>query len=221
MSDLYRDLDSLKRDRKRGRDYRIRVVKRKSILTVIAPHGGFIDAGTSALARAVAADEYSLFDFQGLVEEPAHDLHVTSHRFRDDQLTGLLHQSFFAVSIHGMGDHPPKPHQIWLGGLNFNLKQIVKEALEREGFDVNAEPPKFKGEHPSNVVNLTPLRGVQIELPLTLRKTMFQGKLFHKNGRCPKQTAVFARFVRALRNAIAAYESGFRMPETIASGIAS
>jgi phage replication-related protein YjqB (UPF0714/DUF867 family) len=225
MTDLYPSLDSLKAAMCLGRDYRIRVwrgkwfgpaydtstgnsssSRRKSIVTIISPHGGFMELGTSAIARAVAGSDYNLFDFQGLLAYDPFRLHVTSHIFSDPQLTRLLSSTLFAVSIHGMPDSP-SPKEIWLGGLNRILKENIRVSLEAHGFTCNSKPPKFKGEHPCNVVNLPYARGVQIELPFSLRRQMFHdsNKLFCRTGRTPKTTPLFQSFVRAVRMAVAEY----------------
>jgi len=205
-SDIFPNLDSLKRKLRRGRDYRSRAADRGSIVTVIAPHGGFIDEGSSAIARAVASNDFNLFDFQGLHKQDSFRLHVTSHRFEDPALTRLIARSLFAVSIHGMADNSD-PMEIWLGGLNHELKQVICDVLRGQGFAVKTNPPKFKGEHARNVVNLPKMNGVQIELPYSLRRAMFCGsKMFLRNGRCPKTTELFGRFVRAVRQAINDYE---------------
>jgi phage replication-related protein YjqB (UPF0714/DUF867 family) len=206
-SDVYRDLDSLKRDLREGRDYRIRKRKRRSPVLIVAPHGGYIDRGTSAIVGAIAGKDYSLFDFQGLISENSFRLHVTSHRFRDAVLTEILENSRFAVAVHGMENPENNVDEIWLGGQNRKLKAIVSRCLQAEGFDIDANPPKYKGEHPANVVNLPVEQGVQLELSLSLRAQMFAGsRFFYATGRCPKTTDVFERFIRAVRAAIKQYE---------------
>jgi phage replication-related protein YjqB (UPF0714/DUF867 family) len=203
MVDVYPDLDTLKGEMLKGRDYRVRILDRASTVTIIAPHGGFVDEGTSALARAVAGKNYNLFDFQGLLSVEAFRLHVTSTNFRDPSLTRFLNTSAFAVSVHGMDDEQPGHREIWLGGLNPELKRRMQIALEAADFAVNVSPPKFRGEHPKNVVNLALQKGVQLELPLTLRKQMYVGgKTFYAHGRCPKTTPLFDSFVFAVRVAI-------------------
>jgi phage replication-related protein YjqB (UPF0714/DUF867 family) len=204
--DIYPDLDALKRDMRKGRDYRIRILDRASTVTIVSPHGGYVDEGTSGLARAVAGRNYNLFDFQGLLKAESFRLHVTSTRFRDPELARFLRTSAVAVSVHGMDDEEPEQLTIWLGGLHSKLKELMQAKLEAEGFNVEASPPKFRGEHPKNVVNLALQKGVQLELPLTLRKRMYRGgTTFHRDGRCPKPTELFERFVRAVRSAIAEY----------------
>lgn len=202
---FFKDVDSLKRAMHKGRDYRIRTLDRNAHVTVAAPHGGLIEQGTSALVLAIAGDEHNLFDFQGLLQVEPFRLHVTSHHFREPMLTRLLNKSDYAVSIHGMPDDFTST-QIWLGGLNIELRCLVHLHLTRAGFSSVFEPPKYKGVHVGNFVNLPALHGVQLELPLTLRKRMFDGKLFCRNGQRPNANALFDRFVNAVRGAIHDYE---------------
>ena len=131
MSDVYPDLDSLKRDMRLGRDYRIRLLNRKSSTTIIAPHGGFVEVGTSAIARAIAGQSYNLFDFQALTKLEPFRLHVTSHRFRDPALERLLIKSLRAISIHGMPDGAVVNNEIWIGGLNQTLKFAIVHSLRK------------------------------------------------------------------------------------------
>ncbi len=201
--DYYSDLDSLKKELVRNRDYRIRWCNRRSKITVIAPHGGYIESGTSAIAKAVAGRQYNFFDFQGLRRERVMELHVTATRFRDPVLTELLEASVTAVSIHSMGEEGDLT--IWLGGLNRELKERIRLSLVAHGFLVNPDSPKYRGEHPNNVVNLPACKGVQIELPGKLIASMFKGnRLYSTKGRCSKTTEVFDRFVKAIREPLAA-----------------
>lgn len=198
MRDYFSDLDSLKAKLVKNRDYRIRWHNKRSAITIISPHGGYIEAGTSAIAKAIAGREYNFFDFQGLRQERVFELHVTATRFRDPVLTEMLEQGVIAVSIHSMGEEGDMT--IWLGGLNLELKERIRLSLEAHGFLVNPDSPKYRGEHPKNVVNLPACKGVQVELPGKLIATMFRGnRLFSPKGRCSKTTEVFDRFVKAIR----------------------
>jgi phage replication-related protein YjqB (UPF0714/DUF867 family) len=185
--------------------FRKRVCDRRSDITIIAPHGGFIEAGTSAIAKAIAGRRYNLFDFQGLQRENPLDLHVTATNFRDRQLTGLLDKSIAAVSIHGMGEQHHK--DIWLGGLNGKLKGLVLEKLRERRFDVNPDSPMYRGESPRNVVNLARNQGVQLELSNELLAELFVKTRFTTGGRCPKTTARFADLVAAVQEAIRLYRT--------------
>lgn len=201
-ADRYTSLAALKEQL--GEDvFRIRVLDRRSNVTVIAPHGGYIEAGTSAIARAVAGPEYNLFDFQGLRRENPQELHVTATNFRHRRLAVMLDDSLTAVSIHGMGTQHHK--DIWLGGLNKQLKQLVLEQLRAQGFAVNPDSPRYRGESPRNVVNLTKNAGVQLELSDELMTELFVGSRYTPSGRCPRTTAKFAALVKAIRDAIALY----------------
>jgi phage replication-related protein YjqB (UPF0714/DUF867 family) len=201
-ADKYSSLAALKEQL--GTDvFRKRVCDRRSDITIIAPHGGFIEAGTSAIAKAIAGRRYNLFDFQGLQRENPLDLHVTATNFRDRQLSALLDKSTAAVSIHGMGAQRHK--DIWLGGLNRELKGMVLEQLRKRGFDVNPDSPMYRGESPRNVVNLARNQGVQLELSDELLAELFVETRFTTGGRCPKTTTRFADLVAAVRDAIGIY----------------
>jgi phage replication-related protein YjqB (UPF0714/DUF867 family) len=200
--DRYSSLTALKQ----GKDkscYRIRLQDRRSLLTVIAPHGGFIEAGTSELAHAIAKDKFNLFDFQGLQREAPQDLHVTATRFRDPHLCELLRTSLAAVALHGM--HDQSTREIFLGGLNFQLKELVLQELLRSGFEVNPHSPLYRGVSRANIVNLAGEHGVQLEIPNELFAELFAGDRFHADGRCPPTTTRFNALVHALRKAMQIY----------------
>jgi phage replication-related protein YjqB (UPF0714/DUF867 family) len=180
--------------------YRIRALDRRSPVTITSVHGGQIEKGTSAIARAIAGRNYNLFDFQGLKRDHPPELHVTATRFRHPTLTRLLHASSFAVSIHGMGNTGNQT--IWLGGLNAQLKQLTLAELQSAGFSVEPDSPKYRGESPRNIVNLPRLHGVQLELPLELTNTMFCGPAFLQNGRKPPTNQLFDAFTAAICKAV-------------------
>lgn len=201
--DKYPSLVSLKKHLRRNEHYRIRARDRRAVATIISPHGGAIEPGTSALARAVAGDDYNLFDFQGLVREHAMDLHVTATRFRDKKLTQMLSRSRVAISLHGMGNQGHT--DIWLGGRNPTLKAVVLRELLAAGFNVNPDSPQYRGESPNNVVNLAVEEGVQLELSFELLALLFPHSRFLKSGRQPRTNERFDSLVTALRNALSAY----------------
>lgn len=203
LLDKYESLAALRKELQEGVDFRVRVLDRNSKITVIAPHGGFIEAGTSAIARAVAGRNYNLYDFQGLrVARPA-ELHVTSTNFRDRPLVRLLRKSCTAVSLHCMGNSGRE--EIWLGGLNNGLKQIVLDGLTREGFSVNPDSPKYRGESRRNVVNLPSCRGVQLELSEELLSGMFISDRFFASSCRPVGGVNYQRLVGVLRASLKSY----------------
>ena len=207
--DRFASLPALMSELSENKDFVIRSHRRRrSKVTIISPHGGYIEPGTSAIAEAVAGRTFNFFDFQGLQVEKPWELHVTSTKFRHPTLDELLSRSVHAVSIHGMGK--VDSWNIWLGGLNTSLKTRIAESLTKAGFSVLTEFPKYKGADPRNVVNLAKNKGVQLELPCDLIDAMFvKGETFSGPGTKPKTTQLFKRFVKALRTAILA-ETGAR-----------
>lgn len=201
--DKYPSLVSLEKHLRKNQDYRVRVRDRRAVATILAPHGGYIEPGASALARAIAEDEYNLFDFQGLVHENPMDLHVTATRFRNRQLTAMLSRSRVAISIHGMGYQGHT--DIWLGGRNRVLKSLVLNELLSAEFCVNPDSPRYRGESPNNVVNLAPEEGVQLELSFELLALLFPHSRFLKSGRRPRTNARFDDLVNAVRKALSTY----------------
>jgi phage replication-related protein YjqB (UPF0714/DUF867 family) len=195
-SDKYASLTALRQFEKPD-SYRVRLLDRHSPLTVIAPHGGFIDAGSSGVARAIAGREYNLYEFQGLRRQSSFELHITSTRFSDPPLTRLLEKSTVAVSVHCMGE--TGDDTVWLGGLNLTLKTAVHQRLVADGFKVNDDSPMYRGESPRNVVNRVKNRGVQLELPSGLIRQLYRDELFLTNGRMPAVTPRFRTLVRAIR----------------------
>ncbi len=201
--DIYENIPALLAALEEDKDFRIRCFDRKSDVTIISPHGGYIEAGTSHIATAIAGDEYNLFDFQGLQKRRPWELHVTSSRFRHPLLRKLLSRSVTAVSIHGMGT--VDSWNIWLGGLNLSLKQRLEKSLTLAGFAVKTDLPKYKGTNPRNVVNLVPDKGVQLELPQDLIEAMFDSKsVFTPTGTRIVTNELFERFATAVRNTVSA-----------------
>ncbi|MBI1266839.1 MAG: hypothetical protein GC193_05330 [Cryomorphaceae bacterium] len=199
--DVYSNLNELRRYRIEGRDFRILSCDRQSEVSIVSPHGGLIEAGTSCLAAAIAGDTFNHFDFQGLLEGDNWDLHITATRFREPSLIKMLRWSRFAVAIHGMG--VTDSMRIWTGGLNLGLKFSIESLLRQSGFVVLNEPPRYRGESPANIVNLPGQRGVQLEIPDDLMASFFSGDcLFSRHEPGPVLSSLGEIFVRCVRQAI-------------------
>ena len=200
--DFYPNLSALKRDLVKNKHYRTKIVDQGTDITVIAPHGGFIEPGSSYIARAVAGSQLNLYDFQGLRRRRAQELHITSTRFRCRRLNDLLLRTRIALSIHSMGDEGPG--EIWIGGLNLELKQRVCDQLSASGFVVNGDSPRYRGVHPANIVNLASEGGVQIELSGNVIAGMFamEGPPFGRRVTQLPTTEHFDAFVTAVRLAL-------------------
>ena len=78
MGDKYPNFATLSKNALPGRDYRI-ILERASTdrVAIIAPHGGSIERRTSDFARAIAADYYPYYLFEGL-DQMAVSMNCTS-----------------------------------------------------------------------------------------------------------------------------------------------
>ena len=171
MVDFYQCYADLAAAELEGVHYRIRAVQRASRIVVLAPHGGRIEPGASEMAALVAADDFSLYCFEGLVSRRR--LHITSSRFDEPRGLALVEASDMPVAIHGRADGGD-PSTIWMGGLHVDLRDRVGEALMRAGFGVSNDH-HMQGKHPNNICNRGRLRaGVQIELPRSLRNAFLR-----------------------------------------------
>ena len=202
-TDFYDSLDQLDQHLVRGKHYRLRIFDRRKSITIIAPHGGYIEQGTSALAQAIAGAEHNLFDFQGLRQRRAHELHVTSTNFRHPYLVNLLGRSKMALSVHSMGTE--NNGTILVGGLNKEVKARIVQALLAEGYPATTTHSRHRGVHPQNIVNLAPDKGVQIELTSKVIARMFETntQYFKADGAAGPLTAYGERFVAIIRQCIA------------------
>ncbi|MBS1994992.1 MAG: poly-gamma-glutamate hydrolase family protein [Cyanobacteria bacterium SZAS LIN-2] len=201
-TDFYDNLEQLNQHLVRDKHFRLRIFDQRSPVTIISPHGGFIEAGTSYLAQAVAGSKHNLFDFQGLRQRRAYELHVTSTKFRHPFLDNLLSRSQIAVSIHSMGTE--NDGTILVGGLNTEVKQRIVKALLAEGFPVTTNARRYRGVHPQNVVNLAQQKGVQIELTNKVITRMFQPRTprFAVDHTPLQLTDYGKRFVLAVQRAV-------------------
>ncbi|MBK9282637.1 MAG: poly-gamma-glutamate hydrolase family protein [Candidatus Obscuribacter sp.] len=200
--DLYPDLDTLKARYRRWQHYNIRIFDMLSDVTIVSPHGGFIEAGTSHIAQLVAGRNYNFFDFQGLLKTRPLDLHITSVNFREPLLAEVLGRSRLAVSIHCMGKEAPG--EIWVGGLNRKLRDCMAKALREKGFTVRTDLPRYKGVHPRNFVNMPVEHGVQLEIAGDVVDSFFStpAKFAREVDFAPETTPVLHSFVAACRKAL-------------------
>jgi len=202
-TDFYQSLDELNQDLVRDKHYRVRIFDRLRPVTIIAPHGGYIEPGTSHIAEAIAGLEHNFFDFQGLRRRRAWELHITSVRFRHPDLVSMLSRSQMSVSVHSMGNQGNG--KILIGGLNSEFKERIYQELALAGFPVTTKARRYRGIHPRNIVNLAQNKGVQIELTTQVIDRMFAPQLprFAADKSALITTEYFDRFVAAIRRALA------------------
>ena len=169
MGDKYPNFGTLSKHAVPGRDYRI-ILERTGTdrVAIIAPHGGSIERRTSEITRAIAADHYPYYLFEGLDPDGSFDeLHITSHRFDEPQCLEFVESIDTVIAIHGCnGDEK----QVLLGGLHAELKESIAYFLREAGVATDVETHKFQGKHRSNICNRGRLgAGVQIEFSDALR----------------------------------------------------
>ena len=105
MVDQYPNFAALADATIAGTDYRITVVARPpSTVAIIAPHGGSIERRTSAIARAIAGDDFNLYLFEGLDASGSfEDLHITSHRFDEPACLALIADCDDVIAVDVVG----------------------------------------------------------------------------------------------------------------------
>jgi phage replication-related protein YjqB (UPF0714/DUF867 family) len=169
MMDLYTSFAHLETHENHGTDFRVRaIVRAESPVLILAPHGGGIEIGTSQLAARIARGRHSLFSFEGL-KPPWQNrrLHITSHNFDHPLCLEMLARSQVTLAIHGCKGES----QIYLGGLDEELKLLLAARLSAAGFPTATEGHRYLGRNPLNICNRG-LRGMgaQIELTRDLRE---------------------------------------------------
>jgi len=185
--DKYTDFESLKQIEAEEIDFRIREVFNNSPITIIAPHAGRIEFGTSEIATAISDGLFNLYLFEGIKESNNFDLHITSHHFEEPRAIRLMKLSTYAISIHGFKED--NSEIISIGGSNLALGNELANALKKLSLQIEHPSKRFPGTSPQNIVNRAIKGGVQIEISSKLRKALLSD---------PKKLAEFATVIREL-----------------------
>jgi len=149
---------------------------------IISIHGGEIEPGTSAVARAIAGDMFPLY-----VNEQ--DPHITSTQFHDEALGELSQKCETLISIHGEKNR--EESFVIVGGLDHTLAEKIEDALFQHGFTERHYPHHLRGLDPHNVCNRGRSgKGVQLEISRKLRDELMNDK------------EKMERFVEAVKNAL-------------------
>jgi phage replication-related protein YjqB (UPF0714/DUF867 family) len=190
MADRYLNFAALAAGETAGVDYRVCMTNRETPVACVAPHGGWIEPGSSRIAMAIAREDYSVYCFEGLIQGRPHgDLHITSTRFDEPRALALVEASETAVAVHGRADLGD-PQTVWMGGRDFDFRDAIGEALEAAGFPAATSSHPLPGRQRKNICNRgTSGAGVQLEIPRTLRDQLVADKA---------RLASFADAVRAV-----------------------
>jgi phage replication-related protein YjqB (UPF0714/DUF867 family) len=197
--DKYANFEALQAEQREDRDFQVRTsVREGAIITVIAPHGGAIEPGTSELAIAIAGEDLSFAVFEGIKAQKNRELHITSTHFDEPRCVSVITQAFAAVAIHGEAS---QSSVAYIGGAYKELRKHVGKSLEDAGFNVQEHKnPDLQGASPENICNRgTSGCGLQLELSHGLRSTFFQS--LDSKGRDHK-THIFHQFVEAVRGGL-------------------
>ncbi|HVS27852.1 MAG TPA: poly-gamma-glutamate hydrolase family protein [Burkholderiales bacterium] len=167
--DRYHSYSEIAEHEVEGTNFAITVVRHSfSGVAVIAPHGGKIEPRTSEIARAIAAEDFNLYLFEGIKKRGNYAaLHITSRRFDEPSCLELLSTCSFVIAIHGCVGHDER---VLIGGLDNTLKDKVATELRQVGVNVQNDGHNFQATDPNNICNRGQSnRGVQLELTRALR----------------------------------------------------
>lgn len=181
MADKYPSFEVLAENEKRGIDYDIFARFSGLRTTIVCPHAGGIEVGTSELARNTALTDFNIYLFEGLKPTDNKDLHITSAKFDEPTALEIMSKSEFALSYHGFKSD--EKYTI-VGGSNEELNKNLVKRLQNGGFNAVLATDRFAGADPNNIVNRTTTGiGVQLELSTTQRKAFFLNNDWSKNNR--------------------------------------
>ena len=164
--DIYANFEELQR-KEGDKAFEISVLDRQATTTIVAPHGGSIEPGTTELAQLIAGDSFNFYSFIATKPKDSPDLHITSHNFDEPTCLALLKRSQQVITVHGFKFDRA---MIYLGGLDQPLKTRVHHALQAQGLPVADDHPKYQGINPRNICNRSATgKGVQLEISRHLR----------------------------------------------------
>lgn len=203
MVDKYRTMGELLTKTKQGDDWDIVTREATKPVIITAVHGGAIERGTSELADCLSdLGDYKYYTFKGVRKNKNHELHVTSRHFDEPKLHQMIEDSQFAVSIHGcMGDKS----EVYIGGRDLELIAAIKSELADINIIVKDAPSHISGFHRDNFVNCCKREaGVQLELTVALRKSLFKNRKFTLSAREDKNNwdDLMYQFSEAIHNAL-------------------
>jgi len=173
--DTYSCFAELKNHEEQNKDYKISISDVGSRITIIAPHGGKIEPGTSDIAKQIAAERFNYYCFEGIKTEKNGRLHITSHNFDEPMAVHIISKSQIVVAIHACTGNE---RFVFLGGRDELLKEVIANELESGGIIVLKGHGKFKGLNPNNICNRgANKKGVQLEITRGLRDDLIKRQL--------------------------------------------
>lgn len=191
-----------------------------ALSTIVAPHGGGIERGTSELCLAIAGYHpatltatggatYDYWMLEGLLSTGNDDLHVTTTHCDDATALSLCGGARTVLSLHGCSVAAANGMgAVLVGGRDVALRGMLIARLRAAGLDaVDATShPTLGGVAPENLTNRTLLgAGAQLEITAPVRDAMFTVNTHaqRKNTTTPS----FWSFTAACRAALTAWEA--------------
>ena len=194
-TDYYRDMKELLR-KEPASSYEIVTSVKQSPILIVAPHGGKTELYTSTIAGGIAGDGMNLFDFRGRLETGNYErLHVTSVNYNAPELEDMNKKASVTLSVHGIASEDVRT--TYIGGLDREGGQLVRDALKAAGFDAELAPNEYQGTDRKNFINRN-LSGAGIQLEITQR----QRKALFNNFRESEPNDRYARYVKAIQEAL-------------------
>ena len=154
-------------DYRENSDYAQYTIARDSGVAIVAPHGGYIERGTSEIAREIAGSLHSLYIFESLHAARSNDLHITSANFDAPRCLQIVEVASTVFTVHG---YPAPEEMVLVGGRDVERRDCLIEALRARG--INADVDRhFDGTHRRNICNRSrEKKGVQLEISAGLRR---------------------------------------------------
>ena len=146
---------------------------------------------------------HDLWIFEGLLGDDNSKLHVTSTHYDDPIALKLVQISKRCLSLHGLSDTAANG-KIQIGGRDIELMSIVLEELTDAGIPAAiATDSRHEWQVIDNICNKTTTRaGVQLEMGLTYRASLFAPGCNTRELRKNNTNANFCKLVTALRRAM-------------------
>lgn len=172
MADTYASMTDLEAATIQGTDWSITTIDNDNPVLISGLHGGGIEIGVTEASTIVAEKGgYDLFLFEGLRSTNNAALHVTGTNYNDPTMVNMVTNAMQNVTIHGSSGDTPL---IYVGGLDFALRNAIWEELVKKGFNVQIGTSGIIGEEPNNIINRTRRgAGVTLELSSQQRKDFF------------------------------------------------
>jgi phage replication-related protein YjqB (UPF0714/DUF867 family) len=200
MADRFKTFAELAENKREGVHWRVTSHDRQSSTLVAAPHAGRAEPHTGKIAKAIAGAAHSIYLFETL----SPSLHVTSHRFDEPRAAAQACRHSRVVTIHGCDNARSASADVFVGGLDIDLRDAIIAELRKAGFGV-AVDRWTAGKAISNLCNRgTSSAGAQLEISRRLRNRLGS----------PEHASLLRKFARTVRAEIEGTRPNKRLKPT-------